>query len=55
MSAEYPKFSHINSNYFTIFEREFHVALEDGDFFGSTISGVDIEISLSIPIPDFYV
>ena len=23
--------------------------------FGSTISGVDIEISLSIPIPDFYV
>ncbi len=24
-------------------------------FLGSTISGVDIEISLSIPIPDFYV
>ena len=24
-------------------------------FYGSTISGVDIEISLSIPIPDFYV
>ena len=32
-SAKCPKFSHINSNYFTIFEREFHVALEDGDFF----------------------
>ena len=27
----------------------------DGSTFGSTISGVDIEISLSIPIPDFYV
>ena len=24
-------------------------------YLGSTISGVDIEISLSIPIPDFYV
>ena len=35
----------LNSNYFTIFERELHVAFEDGDFFYQATGQLFIKVN----------